>query len=214
MNTLKLAEALVNLGTGSQPFSDAEVQILFNVVKSAGFNPKSIVLGMLRGHCVDQDGSKTGQTFVINGRCPFKVMGEDGDDYFATGWLNDIVGLALSYTKVRRDLVKAVKKEIERSVPLKPIQITSEGDVLEEYPVSPYALVGYQYFVEHTKDSRKIAGCIGVHAHCGGWVDRHSASRAKDTLVCRSCGLRVYFPKKVRTYGGLREFYSMQFATV
>src|SRR3989338_6912037 len=66
-----------------------EMDTLFKTVAAAGFNPKSIMPGKLVGPHPAQDGSNTGNTYPINVLCPFKVVSqEDGDHYFATGWLD------------------------------------------------------------------------------------------------------------------------------
>lgn len=100
----------------------------------------------------------------------------------------------------REECIMKVRREIERSVPLDPILLTAEGDMLEEYP--PHGNEGF--LVDHTRDEDKVNSTAGVHAHCNGWVDRHETTKTHNALVCRKCHLRVSFPKSVTTYGGLR----------
>lgn len=191
-----------------------EVKILFDIVSVAGFNPKKVVSGTLVGHCCDQDGSRTGETYPINKLCPFKVLDEakNEDHYFATGWLDCALRCVVyGFTQCDEDrdkLINIIVKEIERSIPLTPIQLTKEGDLLCEYPPIVLAF-GMAYFVEHTKDNREINDCIGIHKLCGGWIHRKPATNTHDVLVCRECHLRVLFPIEVNTYGDLRQALSL-----
>ncbi|HLD51056.1 hypothetical protein A3K34_01985 [candidate division WWE3 bacterium RIFOXYC1_FULL_40_10] len=191
--------------------SDTELKVVEDIVKAAGFDPQLITLGRLYGHYTDQDGSKTGETYCINGYFPYKVISRDGEDYMATGWLNDIFRLATAFLRNRDRLIAEVTAQVLKSVPLMPIQLTEEGDFLREYPPRPL-FAGYEYFVTHTADEAKLACCVGVHDLCNGWVDRRQASKEQDVLSCRRCGLRVYFPHKVKTYGDLRKALNERFA--
>ncbi|MFA6537503.1 MAG: hypothetical protein WCT18_03860 [Patescibacteria group bacterium] len=187
-----------------------EIQILFEVVAAAGFNPKEIVPANLTGDYRDQGGNKTGEKFLINRFSPFKVVGqENSDHYFATGWLDcalrRVVFGATRQKENREQLIVAMQSEIERSVPLEPIQLTPEGDRLCEYPPRFYELGGLEYFVDHTRDDRNLSLCVGIHKCCGGWMDRHNVTDSHDVVICRSCHLRVLFSKEIKTYGELRE---------
>jgi len=187
---------------------DEEVQILFATVSAAGFNPTKVVPGKLVGHYRDQDGSSTGETYPINGYCPYKVISRDGDDhYHATGWLDRAIYFARRGSD-REERVKAIQHEIERSVPMKPIQLTAESDMLREYPPSG------DYFVDHTRDGGALSTCVGVHDFCNCWMDRTRATKTHDAVVCRGCHLRVLFPKEIKTYGQLREHLESKFAQV
>lgn len=179
---------------------EKEAAVFFKIVAVAGFEPSRVEPGKLVGHYLEQDGSKAGGTYPINTVCLYKVVGQDGrDHYHATGWLNSMVVLAGKVSD-REECIVKVGREIERSVPLDPILLTAEGDILEEYP--PYGNEGF--LVDHTRDEDKINLTAGVHALCNGWVDRHEATKTHNALVCRRCHLRVPFPKSVTTYGGLR----------
>ena len=185
-----------------------EVEILFATVSAAGFEPTKIVLGKLVGHYRDQDGSSTGETYPINSHCPYKVISRDGDDhYHATGWLDRALYFAKRGTD-RQERIKAIQHEIERSVPLKPIQLTAEGDLLREYPPSG------DYFVDHTRDDRELSSCVGVHDFCNSWMDRTRATKTHDAIVCRDCHLRVLLPKEIKTYGELRQVLASKFVQV
>lgn len=188
--------------------SNDEVQVLFETVSAAGFEPKKIVLGKLKGDYHDQDG-RTGETYPINKLCPYKVISQEGSDYyFATGWLDcafcRVVFGASRKGEDHQKLIEAICVEIKRSVPFQPIQLTPEGDLLQEYPRQPLSS-GLEYFVDHARDNHELTSCVGVHKYCGGCVYRHRATNIDDALVCRACHLRVLFPKKVKTYGELRQ---------
>lgn len=177
-----------------------EAAVFFRIVAVAGFEPSRVEPGKLVGHYLEQDGSRTGDTYPINAVCFYKVVGQDGRDHLcATGWLNSVVVLAGKVSD-REECIAKVRCEIERSAPLDPILLTAEGDMLEEYP--PHGNEGF--LVDHTRDEDKVNSTAGVHAHCNGWVDRHETTKTHNALVCRKCHLRVSFPKSVTTYGGLR----------
>ena len=179
-----------------------EMELLKAVVAAAGFEPKAVAMGWLKGHYAD-----TYETYQINSVCPVKVAGEAGDDPIATGWLDALLRNVLFLTARsgnRHWLARETAKEIRRSVPLRPIQLTPQGDYLLEYPPSRFG-IGPQYLVDHTRDNNNLpTGCVGVHRHCNSWVDRVGATETHDALACRGCNLQVYLPREVQTYGGLR----------
>ncbi|MEK7511527.1 MAG: hypothetical protein AAB575_00735 [Patescibacteria group bacterium] len=195
---------------GTARLSDEEVQVFLQTVQRAGFEATSVVEGKLLGNHLDEDRRCTGQTFVVNEKCPYKVMGADNkSDCRATEWLNNLFvrvrGKALNKYS-REQIVESVQIEIERSVPLKPIQLTTENDFLLEYsPQSGGA------FPEHTRDGNKLSACVGTHACCYSWVDRKRTSKTHDVLVCRGCFLRIVFPTEIQTYGGLRAYMEQKF---
>lgn len=210
--TMDLAERFVDLAFAHERWNEvktlsaAEVQILFDTVSAAGFKPQKVVAGRLVGNYRDQDGSSTGETYPINSLCAFKVVNEEGGDhYFATGWLDCALRrVAMKKDEGREKLIEVVAAEIERSVPLEPVQLTPEGDLLREYPPSTLAF-GLEYFVKHTRDENDLGSCVGVHEFCDGWMDRRRATKTHDAIVCRRCHLRVPFPVSVKTYGDLRQ---------
>lgn len=207
METSEIAALFVDLAfkydwSKVKELPDAETWVLFETVSAAGFKPARVAPGRLVGHYLDQDGSRTGRTYPINGYCPYKVISRDGDDHHrATGWLDRAVSLARSGSD-REERVKAVQHEIERSVPMNPIQLTVEGDMLREYPPS----VDQGYFADHTRDGDTLSSCVGIHAFCGGWADRKRATEIYDAVLCRLCHLRILFPKEIKTYGQLRGY--------
>lgn len=191
-----------------------EMQILFDVVFAAGFELKAIVLGKLRGNWHDQ-GGPTGETFPINELCPFKVVKEEGNHHFATGWLDcalrRVTHGATRERESRDQIIEAIHAEIERSVPLKPVQLTPEGDLLQEYPRKPNSF-GFSHFVDHARDNHEFGSYASLHKYCYGGMNRRRATEKYDALVCGQCYLRVLFPKEVRTYGELRQALASQFA--
>lgn len=209
METFDIATSFVDLAlkynwSTVKKLTDEELRILFETVSAAGFEPKKIVLGTLVGHYRDEDGD-TGETYPINGFCPYKVVSDN--DYHATGWLDRLLQLTIRETD-RQKLIKIIQNEIERSVPLKPIQLTPDEDMLCEYPHSK------EYLTDHTRDEHKLSSCVGVHCYCRGWMDRVGATKTHDAIICRNCHLRVLFPKKITTYGQLRETLAAKFAKI
>lgn len=199
--------------------SDGDVAVLLEIVTAAGFEPKAVVFGKLCGNYREQDGSSTGKTYPINSLCQYKVIAQDGDDdYFATGWLDCAVRrVVFGITRNGEDcdrVVDALRQEIENSAPLQPIQLTADGDLLIESPRQVAHLSGFQYFVKHIQDGDRFGCCVGVHKHCGGWVDCSRATDTHDALVCRKCHLRVLFPKETKTYGELRKALNAKLASV
>lgn len=181
-----------------------EVQVLVDTLKAAGFEFSKVVPGKLRGKYRDDQG-ETGETYAVNGTCPYKVVGNGDDNWLATGWLNDVIVGTISEFRwkdpVEVELIKFVVKEIKRAVPLEPIRITSDGDMLEEYPPSSPS----SNLVDHTDDTKSMSSsAVGIHQDCRGWLDRKSPSRAYDALICRECHLRVVIPRGIKTYGDLR----------
>lgn len=190
-----------------------EVQVLLDLVRAAGFEAEAVVFGRMRGNYLEQDGTSTGETYPINSLCPFKVVGERGTDhYLATGWLDCALKFARRATEGmvedsewRQDRVCALVEVIKESVPLTPIQLTPEGDLLGEYPPSLHNGDYHEYFVTHSRDEDRVSGCVGIHQYCNSWMDRNRATATHDSITCRRCHLRVLFPKEVRTYGDLRD---------
>lgn len=182
-----------------------EVKVLYDTVSVAGFNLKEVVLGRVTGRIRDQDREIVG-TFKVNPLCPFKVIDDkDRDHDFATGWLNCLLERVV-FDQERLDglqLIETTVKEIERSVPMKPIRLTGDGDYLCES--SPQSLPSSTsiYLVDHKRDEDHLGSCVGVHKRCEGFMER-KPSTASDVIRCLNCGLRVVIPMEVQTYGELR----------
>ncbi|MFZ2038661.1 MAG: hypothetical protein WAV11_01880 [Minisyncoccia bacterium] len=220
MDTVEIAKNFVNLVLKHADWKEVkelpadEVQVFFDTVSAAGLKPKQVVIGKLLSNYRDMDGP-TKETYPINHLCPYKVIGQDGkDDYFATGWLDCALRFVFGNSKptygnkdevvVFVGLVKALNAEIERSIPLQPIQITADGDILEErHPTT--RTFGFEFFVDHTRDDSLLESWCGVHKYCGRQIDRVCATETKDAILCRGCYLRVLFSKEIKTYGALRQ---------
>jgi hypothetical protein len=178
---------------------DDKVQILFDVIYCAGFNPERVVPGKLTAFVRDYDGSRTGHTFLTNVLCPYKVIDQRGhDDHIATAWLDmmfsQVVSLKESPEFSHEKLVEMVYERIERHIPLEPIRLTLDGDYLCEYSSSD----------RHLQDDSELDLCIGVHQNCNGFMDRHRATNIHDAISCRKCYLRIVIPREIKTYGDLR----------
>lgn len=217
-NTTDVAERFVALALNHKRWDEiktlpaGEIQVLFDTVSAAGFDAKKVVVGKLVGRYRDQDGP-TSETYPINSLCPFKVIDEDGDHYFATGWL-DCALRRVVYGWTRQNegrdmLAEAMAEEIERSIPLEPIQLTPEGDLLRECQRSP-VMFGFEYFVNHTRDRDDLSLHVGVHAVCNCYMVRVRTTETHDAIVCQGCHLRVLFPNEVKTYGDLRQSLTSQ----
>jgi hypothetical protein len=196
-----------------------ELQTLFEVVTAAGFEARSIELGKLAGFDYDEYGNGLGESYPINQLCPYKVMGEDGNDYyFATGWLDCALRRVFGSERQKEEvetLVKIVAREINRSNPLDPIQLTPDGDMLVENAPHELSRAIFGYFVDHYRDEHQLrnypvnrwSSGIGIHGLCGGQLIRVSLrnTETQDEIVCSKCRLRVSFPRGVSSYGELRQ---------
>lgn len=217
MDTNTVATRFVDLALSKmqwetiEELSKDELQILFNTVSAAGFNPKIIKPGRLYEHYLDDAGAYSDEKRCVNEFCPFKVVGQgDVNHYFATGWLNCAlyrVVYGLKKLKENRErLIAVISREIEQSIPLESIQLSCEGDYLIECPPNKIALIGFEYFVHHTQDNDNLGSPVGKHQRCNGLIFRHRATETHDLLKCHGChNLRVLFPKEVKTYKDLRE---------
>ena len=182
-------------------------QIMHWMVESAGFPAVGIVPGLLRGDYLDQSENPTGETYEIN-QFPYIVVfkGDDGKkfgDIGATTWLD------LQYYRVKHGWTDQTEGQkiirlaemIERSRPMVPIVITREGDQLIEYPPG-------SVHAAHTRNGMVLARAVGLHAICGGRMDREHATPTHDVIRCGRCYLRIPFLKEVATYGDLRKHLS------
>lgn len=194
--------------------SEDEARVLFNTLSVAGFNLKKLEVGKLVGDYIGQSGSTTGETYPINRLCPFKVIYNDGKDHrFSTGWLDCAFMRVAQSNESRKELIKVITEEIERSIPLKPIQITPEGDFLREFCLTPLNF-GPEYFIQHKRDENVLNSNVGIHKFCNGDIYRVRATETHDAILCQKCYLRVLFSKEVKTYGELREEFAFKCAKV
>ncbi len=196
--------------------SEEEISIILEILSAARFNPRAMVPGILKGDYMDQ-GGRTGETFPIN-TFPFKILNLEGEeDYHATGWLDTVflrvvhgdlthsVARVLGTEKEESfdELVEAVRVEIERSIPLEPIQLTKDGEILLEFPPE---VTSRNWLVNHTRDHDELAKSrVGIHGYCGARLNRNRVTEVSDALHCNDCGLRILIPKEIKTYGELRQ---------
>lgn len=195
--TIKFVNLILKHKDRKWQLSQEEVQILSDLLTTAGFEPEQIYQGKLQ----DWD-------FEL----PYVVVDQFGVNLFATGWLSDACMLVLSggYRGYKKPLIDQLMREVERSAPLTPIQLTGNGHYLVE--TRPQRLSqAYEYFVDHTRDSDLLLGWVGNHHYCHGGINRRRATEKEDALVCSACFLRVEFPREIQTYGELRHFLSDRF---
>lgn len=200
-------------------FLASEVQVFFDIVSAAGFEPREVTQGKLVGHYPDEEMRPTSKTYPINELCPFKVMNQNGeDDYRATEWLD----LALRYVSYaegpltqesRGKCIAVIVDEIEWSIPLEPIQLTDYGDELCELAPKRSLNNYFGKFFKHTRDDDEIRppeALVGIHRYCGGAMHRVRATRDYDVLLCLKCFLRVPISTGIKTYGELRKYEETQ----
>jgi len=185
-------------------------KVLQELVVAAGFGPVQITQGKLRGDYKDQDGSKTGQTYPIN-HYPFKVITEEGEDYYAaTGWLDNAIYYAKNLLSGHaEEAAKKMHEIIKNSIPLEPIILSKIGDELVEYPSSDYYF-GYEYFLKHTRNKDMLSTSVGIHETCRSWMDKKRITKTHDAIICRGCHARFPFPKRIQTYGELRQYFRIE----
>lgn len=210
---------LVRCGAWRKPeiISTSDIHNLFLLVEAAGFNPKMIVEGKVTSGYIEQDDpNREWHEYTINSLCPFKVVRQDdSDDRFATGWLDAIFSLAGasgSFMYNRKEAIKMIEEKIKQSTPLRPILLTQDGDVLQDFPNREQSRVGSEYFVDHIHDDHKLKSQTGIHAFCGGKVYIRRVTADHRALYCEECHLRVTFPLGVKTYGELRDVMVQKFS--
>lgn len=86
--------------------------------------------------------------------------------------------------------------ETPAPAPWTPIVIGPHGETMIEYPDS------------EPSDGKKMSSVSGVHGICRGFIDVKEISGTHKALWCRSCGLRVPFPRTIETLGQLRAAFS------
>lgn len=198
-----IADAFVSLAlnrvwSGVKELPEAQEKILFETVIAAGHEAKTVMPGRLYGGVY-------GDIYEINSTCPYKVVHKNkGDDRFATGWLDSLLQLVRRWRhEGHKKVVEAVRIEIERSIPFRPIQLTAGGDMLREYPP---ALPRGKYLVEHTRDEHRLVANVGMHVDCGFVNHIKDTETQENFLFCKQCCLKIAFPNTVKTFGELREF--------
>ena len=87
---------------------------------------------------------------------------------------------------------------------MNPIVLTRHKDTLVEYPAAFDGEVN-----DNSNLTSLVGSIVGQHKVCGGRLEIGSTSEIWNAIICRSCYLRVVFPKEVDTYGKLREWFAM-----
>jgi hypothetical protein len=186
------------------------LQVFYEIVREAGFKHAKLKPGKLMGcyrdgrYCPSVGGP-------INHLSPYKVVGKEGDDPFATGWLTCALTRVASgrvLNQPAQKLIVVLADEIERSVPFEPITLTLRGDVLVERPPWPSG-IGSEFFVKRIQEQDSLTSHLGagLHEKCGGVIDFRNIEGLYALLLCshERCRLRVVCPKGVTTYRDLRE---------
>jgi len=204
MNVQRSFVELVSSHDWSKPITltEEEIELLGCIVELAGFEIKGIVPGKLHGNYRDQGGDDTGERFLVNHTCPYKVIGTNGLDFYnATGWLDCILNMVIANiaTENKALAIENLQKEITRSIPLPAIPLTIQNDLLNEFPPTNHG-----YLKDHTRDHHPLSDIAGIHDICNGSIDLKQTSMTHSALFCRACGLRVVFPNTIKTYGDLR----------
>ena len=185
---------------------EAKERILTAVLTAAGFKVVAVATGIEKGYNRDQDGSAL-DSYTANPLSGIVVKEKRSDSNRATHWLEAFwreTRRLTETTDLNDDaIVDKLLLEIERSVPLEPILLTEYGESLREYP--PNGAFG-----NHARDDHEIGITAGIHDICDCWVDKKKVSETHNMLHCRGCGLRVVFPKKIKTYGALRQYFLAQ----
>lgn len=184
---------------------ESDLAAFYWVLNHAGFEVEDFVTAPLHGKASDREG---GECYIVNDVCPVtvRVKGDAlGRDCLPTGWLNDLLKRVRDASP-EEDRVAIVVQEMERSVPLYPIQLTKEGDHLCE--VRRVRMHGdYPYLVDHARDNDRLGPVLGLHEWCGGQIERHRTSEHYTALFCRACLLRHTLPITIGTYRDLRKEY-------
>lgn len=183
--------------------TDEEKDILFELVRLAGFMPDELVTGKVFGTLTEGGKSKE---FLINNVCPFKVVDKrKAALYGATGFLNCAiwsVGAPKVLRKRRYEkLVDYIVSVVKDSIPFDPIKLSQEkDDYLICFTRYGSSLVKPPFFIKRLKDNDAISNfTVGVHSGCCGVMYRDPKE-----ISCARCGLKVSVPALVVTYGDLR----------
>lgn len=206
-NVTETATRFVNFVLGQNDLlSLAQAPVCLEVVQAAGFEPKAVVRG-----AAFRTSNDRALLNPLNKTCPFKVIGADDQGHVrATGWLENLCQFvrASAIGNVEKEwLANLVACTIKGSIPLQPIVLTSDGDTLIEFPPNLEEDADFPYFVDHVRDENDCTSLVGRHTYCGGSIYRHRTTITHDALVCKDCCLRATFPKHLRTYGQLREYF-------
>jgi hypothetical protein len=192
-------------------FDDYERKLLLDVLDAAGFEDRTLEPGVLRGHYLDQDRSRTGKTYEINTRLPFWIKGknlphtvgwrgETYDDFRSTIWLDRLWRQISQNDQALASigLVDLVSGEIEKERPLEPIVFDRYDDRMG---------VRTRQIGDSSppiRDDALLESSVGVHLHCEGDMELRHTSPEWNALVCKKCFLRIPIPSELKTLGDLR----------
>jgi hypothetical protein len=190
-------------------FSQEDAPIIKDAVKLAGYEVNRLEEDKLfhqhRGEGIKHD-------FIVNKRCPFIVVNQEGiNDPIATAWLDSIFSVAMVLRVSKNDRVEKemlLLKELKQMLPIQPIRLTADGDILMDQ-LSPIELLpdGYKFPDYVTQDEDAISNTLtGIHKYCGGFMECMRVTEKHKALVCRKCHLRILIPKEIATYAELREY--------
>ena len=190
-------------------FSEEDAPIIEKVVELAGYEVKRLELGKLV-HQYRSEGNN--HSFIVNKSCPFIVVNQEGiNDPIATARLDSIFSLATALRVSENDRVEKemlLLKELKQMLPIQPIHLTADGDILMDQP-SPIVLLSdrFEFPVYVIQDEDEISSSVaGIHKYCGGIIECMQVTEKHKALVCRKCHLRILTPKEINTYGELREY--------
>ena len=217
-NLTEIVEAFLNLinkldSNAYQYLNNEEERVILNLLRATGQKPTKVTVESLIGCILDDDGRKTSQSYIINPRLRLCVHDCEGNISFAMSkWLEIFYDHSISYTPKNRrhpDNISILVKIIEESKPLTPIQLTHEGDILEEH----YPHAGLEIHHAHVNDKTILSKKLGLHKYCEGEIWRIRVAREYNALYCNSCHLRISFPNIIWTYGELRKYMAQMLAT-
>lgn len=172
--------------------SDDELRIVLMFLEVMGTNVQRIHVGRLP-QCEIGQGSQF----------PIIVLQQSGESPEVTTWLQTVVDDIL--TVYAGQPVLALRRMLSTMLPMRPIQLTLDGDMLVQRFVSSRK--------RPVRATDTLLQPVGLHDCCFGKIERMRSSKEKDALLCHQCGLRVTFQncidaydgQEVATYGQLRD---------
>jgi hypothetical protein len=194
-------------GRNDTELIQSDSQTLLSLLRMAGISAGS--LEAVKWKEAEECPERFPQEFAF----PFLVRQETGGGVSkaATAWLDR------AYKAVRKSSVdgvaafQAVIDLIFRIIPLDPIRITKEGDLLVDKDGGMAVKEGDSGYVleicclrDHDPLPKK-GKMVGTHYLCGGPLMVRESNPEQDALCCYGCFLRITIPKGLATYGDLRK---------
>ena len=173
-----------------------EKRIFLEILSFGGFGVRNLELEIVPG-CIEEYPS--GNEHFVPSHSVFIVIDQEGNECpSAVKWLStmmyNIGRLDLSERQSREKIIEIVVEKIGWTIPFKPIQLTSEGDLLGEN--LPENLSPGRQFYRHTQDSSKLESPVGIHLYCNGSMERRGATVSCDAVVCRGCFFAGFVSKR------------------